>query len=501
LCWYRIANPVLWRDELSTWSAASRSLPQLWHMLHNVDAVLGCYYFLLHGWMIVFGDSPTAMRMPSAIAMSGAAAVVALTGRRLAGPAAGLTSGLVFAVIPSVSRYGQEARPYAFAVLFAALATLLLLRALERPGVLRWGGYALALAATGAFQLIALTILAGHAIWVLTNLRRPLPRAGQGADLADRQAGRYAAWATAGFAGAAVVGLALDFPVLCEGYKQRAAQIAGLTKPAVSQLTGFDGSLGLWGQLFAAVAVAAVVLVLALLSLAGPVRRAAACCLATGLVPILLLWVVSQGGTSYWFVRYLLFTVPAWALAAGLGITGLARARLGSGGRFAVISAAVGLTALVGLPNQGAIRQPEAHNWWTYPAPGGDIPANYLGAALVIRQHERPGDAIVYRRNAWSLQVDIGVEYYLRGERQPADVLVVRTPAQDGTVYSAQECADPTTCLRRAGHRLWVVYAGTSRDPFTSIEPAKAAAVQAAGYRIRQVYEEDGITVVLMTRP
>jgi mannosyltransferase len=500
LCWYRIASPVVWRDELATWEAASRSLPQLWRMVHNMDAVLGCYYLLMHAWMTIFGDSPAALRTPSAIAMSGAAAVVALTGRRLAGRAAGLTSGLVFAVIPSISRYGQEARPYAFAVLFGALATLLLLRALERPSALRWGGYALALTATGAFQLIGLTVLAGHAICVLIHLQRPLPRTGEGADLADRQQRRYALWATGGFAGAAMVALALDFPLLYEGHKQQAEQIGGLSKPPLSQLTGLGGSLGLWGQLFASVGVAAVVLVLALLSFAGPMRRAAACCLATGLVPILLLWVVSQGGASYWYVRYLLFTVPAWALAAGLGITSLARARHGSGGRFAVISAAVGLTALIGVPNQVAIRQPEAHNWWTYPAPAGDVPLNYRGAALVIRQHERPGDAIVYKRNDFFM-VDIGVEYYLRGEPKPADVLLVRTPAQDGTVYSAQECVDPASCLRRAGRRLWVVYPGTSRDPFTSIEPAKAAAIRAADYQVRQVYEEDGITVVLMTRP
>ena len=53
-------------------------------MLHNIDAVLGLYYFGLHLWMAVFGDSATAMRLPSVIAMTAAAAVVALVGRRLA---------------------------------------------------------------------------------------------------------------------------------------------------------------------------------------------------------------------------------------------------------------------------------------------------------------------------------------------------------------------------------------------------------------------------------
>src|SRR6202034_4096331 len=71
---YQINVPILWRDELATWSAASRTLPQLWAMVHNVDAVLGLYYLGLHLWMAVFGDSAAAMRLPSALAMTGAAA-------------------------------------------------------------------------------------------------------------------------------------------------------------------------------------------------------------------------------------------------------------------------------------------------------------------------------------------------------------------------------------------------------------------------------------------
>jgi mannosyltransferase len=164
-----------------------------------------------------------------------------------------------------------------------------------------------------------------------------------------------------------------------------------------------------------------------------------------------------------------------------------------------VISAGVALTALIGLPDQSAIRQPEAHNWWTYPSPAADDPANYLGAALVIRQHERPGDAIVYKRNDyWFL--DTGIAYYLRGEPKPADVLLARTPVQDGTLH-ARECANSASCLRRAGRRLWVVYRGAKHDPFTSLKPAKASTIRAAGYKVSHVYEADGITVVLMTRP
>ena len=90
---FEIGVPQLWRDELASWSAASRTLPQLWAMLHNIDAVLGLYYLGLHLWMAVFGDSATAMRLPSVIAMAAAAAVVALIGRRLGGAARAWPAG------------------------------------------------------------------------------------------------------------------------------------------------------------------------------------------------------------------------------------------------------------------------------------------------------------------------------------------------------------------------------------------------------------------------
>src|SRR5580700_9994295 len=91
----QIGVPMLWRDELATWSATSRTVPQLWMMVHHIDAVLGVYYFGLHLWLAIFGDSATAMRLPSAIAMTVSAAAVALAGRRRGGAAALASLGVV----------------------------------------------------------------------------------------------------------------------------------------------------------------------------------------------------------------------------------------------------------------------------------------------------------------------------------------------------------------------------------------------------------------------
>jgi mannosyltransferase len=497
--WYRIGGPIMWRDELATWSAASRTVPQLWRMVHHIDAVLGVYYLGLHFWIAVFGDSPTAMRVPSLIAMTGAAGLVALIGRRLGGYTAGLSGGLVFALIPSVSRYAQEARPYAIATFFAALATLLLLRALERPDWRRWTPYALALAAAGASNLLTLALIAGHAIAVALHYWRPPA----GSDSRRRDV-------AGGFCFSAVAALILDSPIIVEGHKQTAEQIGSLLRPPLSQLTGLNGSLGVWPELFCSTAVAVAVVLLAVASLAGPSRRASVCCLASAFVPIVVIWGASQGSSSYWFARYLLFTVPAWAVAAGLAIAGAARLAAGLRGRWLAavpVVAGVALIAVIGWPDQQAIRHAEAHNWWSYPNPVGDIPADYVGAANVIAAHERPGDGIIFQvndDNHW--MPDNGVDYYLRLERRPIPAVVfqARTPAQAGS-FQPVECADPAQCLGTEP-RLWLVYvnhlvpSGRYRDPYAAIGPGRVAALRARHYAIQRVYEEDGITVVLLVR-
>ncbi|MBU8856876.1 glycosyltransferase family 39 protein [Micromonospora sp. WMMB482] len=161
-----------WRDELATWSAATRPVPDLTRMTRTIDAATGPYYLLVHGWTTVAGTSPTALRLPSALAMAVAAALTARLGAVLAGRRAGLLAGLLFAVLPVTSRYGQEARPYALATLLAVLATLLLVDALRRPTWRRWAGYALAVAALALLHLIALTLLAAHAVVVLLTAAR-----------------------------------------------------------------------------------------------------------------------------------------------------------------------------------------------------------------------------------------------------------------------------------------------------------------------------------------
>jgi mannosyltransferase len=526
---YQINVPILWRDELATWSAASRTLPQLWAMVHNVDAVLGLYYLGLHLWMAAFGDSAAAMRLPSALAMTGAAAVVALTGKRLGGTRVGLISGLIFAVVPSVSRYAQEARPYAFATLFAALATLLLLRAMERPTWLRWGCYTLALAAAGASNLVALCVLAAHAAIVATDFSLRTVRIGDEDAPGGGRAlpggrpepveGRPLAllgW----FSLAAIVGVVLDAPIVIEGHAQSASQIGQQPVPHVAALLGVID--GLWPELFASTPVAVAVILLALasvLTLAGARQRVlAGYALAGGIFPIVAVWLISQGPDSYWTFRYMLFTVPAWSVAAGLGVAVTAervprlrwpRLRLPRfapawrPGYAAVATALVVAVAALGAHDQLAIRKPLAHNLWAFPVTmANGEPVDYRAAAAVIAANQRPGDGIVYQVDDQNhYEVDAAIGYYLRGRPIPKAVFQAETPAQADALQPV-ECASPSTCLTGTP-RIWLVYVDrltrNASNPFTAIPGNEESYLESRGYLTQTLYQEDGITVALLT--
>ncbi|GAB3815488.1 glycosyltransferase family 39 protein [Micromonospora zhanjiangensis] len=397
----------LWRDELATWSAASRPVPDLFRLTGHVDALSAPYYLLMHGWTTLVGDSVAALRLPSVLAMTGATAVTARLGQRLAGPRTGFLAGLLFAVAPSTSRYAQEARSYALATLLAVLATLLLFRALDRPTWPRWAGYGAAVFGLGLAHLVALDLVTGHLVAVLLTWRRT----------GDRRTARW-------FAAVLPAAVAL-VPLALIGRGQQTEQLGWVGRPTLGDLAMLPGAVLQSGQ------VGGLLVGLALLGAvtgahrppaatrepapthepatgepapthepartgptgppAEPLRTGpAGAARATGaagwrlvlglsvLLPAVLLFV---GGrvSPLWVPRYLVCTVPfLCVLAAGP----LARLRLG------VALPLVAVAAVVGAPDQFALRR--THEW------PRDAPIDYRAAARIIATGQRPGDAVVY---------------------------------------------------------------------------------------------------------
>src|SRR5579863_2376094 len=206
-----ITTPSFWRDEAATIAAVSRPFPDLIHMLGNVDAVHSVYYMMMWPLVHLFGSGAFVMRFPSAIAAALTAAAVAAIGRRMISPWVGLAAGLLFAVLPVATRYGQEARPYAFVVGLAALASYLLVRVLQADSASRrkWLiGYAAGLAALGIVNIFGLLLIPAHAFTVAFEIRRR----GLSPDSRKLALG----WLIAG-----VAGVVCASPLLVLGYEQR----------------------------------------------------------------------------------------------------------------------------------------------------------------------------------------------------------------------------------------------------------------------------------------
>ncbi|WP_307801913.1 glycosyltransferase family 39 protein, partial [Microbispora triticiradicis] len=109
-------------DEVATYSAAvARPLSSLLVLVQHVDGHFLPYYLLVHLWSFL-GEAEWWLRLPSALAAGVAAGFLADLGRRLAGPRAGILAAALFAVLPSVSFHGANARPYAFAAAAAVVS-------------------------------------------------------------------------------------------------------------------------------------------------------------------------------------------------------------------------------------------------------------------------------------------------------------------------------------------------------------------------------------------
>ncbi|MFC9324736.1 glycosyltransferase family 39 protein [Kitasatospora sp. NPDC057015] len=471
---YRLTTPELWRDEVSTWTASTRGLGALLRMLENVDASNGVYYVLMHGWTTVFGDSPVALRLPSVLAMAGAAAFSSLTAQRMFDSrVAGLAAGLLFAVVPSISRYAQEARSYALVTCAVAAATWLLLLALERPGLARWAGYSACLALAGGAHLISLSTVGGQLALVLLHLWR------------TRAAlDRRLLWHYPLAVGAALAPVA---PLIALGSSQVDRQLGWIPTPTPYVLRTFGH------QLFASVDVYHVFVVLALATLLWSGRRLPALqLLLLAEVPVVGVWIISLGDTSYFIDRYLLFTLPAWAALAGGGIGALyATARRWAPARLCAVLAlaVIAVPAFQTLPQQRAIRGMFSHERYS----------DYRSAAAVIAAGYRPGDGVVapHGDKNWAM-IGPGLDFYLPQHVRPYPVFLQNTAAQAGDLYPV-ECPVAVQCVGQGG-RIWVVtFEGAGADPLQSL-PGDQANALLSQYRATEVRQVRGLTVSLLER-
>jgi mannosyltransferase len=120
LRFYRLDAQSLWADEGNSVSLSGRSLPYITAgAAHDIHPPL--YYYLLHFWMRVFGNSEFAVRALSALLGTALVYLTYLLGRHLANYWLGLIAAFLSAISPFQVYYSQETRMY---ILLAALTAL-----------------------------------------------------------------------------------------------------------------------------------------------------------------------------------------------------------------------------------------------------------------------------------------------------------------------------------------------------------------------------------------
>jgi mannosyltransferase len=111
---------ALWFDEAITAEVATLSWPAL--LADRLGNGHFPTYFALLKALGLADASEFALRLPSALFDSLAAALVTAVAFRLSGRVAAWTALLLYALYPALIQYGQEARPYALMLAFVALA-------------------------------------------------------------------------------------------------------------------------------------------------------------------------------------------------------------------------------------------------------------------------------------------------------------------------------------------------------------------------------------------
>ncbi len=165
---FLIDQESYWFDEIWAVKQVRLSLPDLLASLAEEDVHPPLYPVLLWGWVRFLGEAEWATRLLSALAGTGAVALVWALGRDLYDRATARVAALILAVHAYAVDFSQESRAYSVMLFLALLAVWTLVRWCRGSDSRRW-----AVAWIGSAVLLAWVhvygsfVLLGLGLWVL----------------------------------------------------------------------------------------------------------------------------------------------------------------------------------------------------------------------------------------------------------------------------------------------------------------------------------------------
>jgi hypothetical protein len=352
-----LGHVAFWLDEGATAVAMQRTWPHLWVLMHGAEAPLVPYYALLKVFSgVVRHVVPAAashpeilLRLPSAVltVIAGWALIAWLS--RFSQTRLVLCTGAVLLLIGGLSRYGQEARPYA-PVLFAAVVSTILWTQLITDRRRRWIVlYALAVAVTVVLHNLSGGLVAAHLVAAAVAPERGERRSALLRTIAG-----------------AVPGLLLALPLAIASARNGlgASYYPNLT--ATQAITVFVRLFDYGDHPLLGVGPVVLLAAIGLTRVNSEQYRFIARLAASwALVPLAVLLLACLKQPNLLFGRYVLFVIPAWAILAGLGLVtvmdlvrgAIRRAPVRSGrGLSTVVATVVAIALLAGTA---------AEQWWT----------------------------------------------------------------------------------------------------------------------------------------
>ncbi|MDA8218073.1 MAG: glycosyltransferase family 39 protein [Dehalococcoidales bacterium] len=388
----RLSAQSFWYDEGISVTLAGRNLAQITQgALADIHPPV--YYYVLHFWMQLAGNSEFSVRFVSVAAGVLAVCLLFNLARRLFTSGTGLAAAVLLAVAPLAVYYGQEARMYSLLLALTLLWTIVWLKLLNdgeartgRQSAILWGAYLLLALLCVYTHYFAFLLLAFQGLWmVIVSVRRP------------RLLGRRLVGPVA------TVGLYIPW-VLNMSFGQLESFRRGAEQPGLDTIVWrmFDDfTLGHLAKVDEAtrwpfLAILALGLIYGLIGGKRP-RRGMAIAALYLLVPVAGMLAMSTIRPAYQ-ARLMLLATPGLYLLLGLGVAGLAY-----GGRRLLAGVRLGMPA--GL---------------------------LLGAgALVVMVNPIVGSLqLLYYDQEWQRDDFHGVVQYIVNNAAPDDAVVLDSPGQ-----------------------------------------------------------------------
>ncbi|HKD84018.1 MAG TPA: glycosyltransferase family 39 protein [Terriglobales bacterium] len=424
--WLRLSHlgsKSLWLDEGATVALARASWQHFWWVWWHGEANLQTIYFLLmRGW-IHLGDGEAWLRLPSALFGIASIPAMYVVARRLVstGPALGAAALLAFS--PADVYYSQEARSYTLAILLVLLSTYFFVRAVEQCQRRDWAWWMwISTLAFYTHDFAALVLIAQ----ACSMLFKPEPQR----------------WRPLLIRGTIILLLALPGLTYVLRASPENLHFAWMPQPSPREflhLAAFYAGGGL------KLAIASVLWIAGVIAIwyrgrSGEDANAfwhGTLVVLWAVLPAILLAIVSLREPLF-LQRYVIFSLPAWALLAAIGADLLRKWK-------------VGLVLLILLCGTSI---PAIVNAWSKPR------EDWRAACNVVLGHASPGDAVVF----FPFYSRIMLDYYQ--SRYPANVppLHVFAPGYYAAGEGVQDLMRDLDTNPRQFRHVWVFVAGQNKS-------------------------------------